>query len=143
MFLSSQNKDFDGFLLIGPDAEGACPSDLCGMNGHESLAKRLSKHECDYVRKFADGIESGSSTNAHGPESKCRRLHENSSLPIWLRENDTDICHGPQTTLCGTGGISRMKSALTVNHDKLDSKIRHDVEKAKPIHHQGNLADID
>jgi len=38
----------DASLFIGPDQEGHCPSDLCGMEGHESLAKWISKQECDY-----------------------------------------------------------------------------------------------
>lgn len=144
MFLSDRSKDFNGFLLIGPDSEGACPSDLCGMNGHKSLAQWLSKHECDYIRKFACNRESTTTTNARGPGLKCRKLSVNSNFPKWLRESDAENYQESQITPIGTGGISRMKLALVEHRIESDSsKFNNYVEKPKQIQHQGNLTDID
>lgn len=39
----------DQSSFIAPDADGNCPSDLCGMEGHELLARWLSGQECDYM----------------------------------------------------------------------------------------------
>lgn len=43
-----KKEGMDAAALIAPDNEGNCPSDLCGMEGHESLAHWLSNQECDY-----------------------------------------------------------------------------------------------
>lgn len=103
MFLHDVNDDFDGFLLIGPDTEGACPSDLCGMNGHESLAKWLSKRECDYVKKYSTMI----SINAHGPGYKCRKLLlSRANPPSWISKSTR------QTYTTEDGGVTRMQSVF-------------------------------
>lgn len=89
-FITDVKNELDGLPFIGPDTEGACPSDLCGMNGHESLSNWLSKHECEYVRKVVSHhLET--TNNAHGPEIKCRMLLDESIIPLWLRQgvNDT------------------------------------------------------
>lgn len=101
-FLLNRNGEFDGFLLIGPDAEGACPSDLCGMNGHDNLAEWLSKQECDYVRRYSNHMYSRA-VNAHEayPDDK-QMLPESGNIPSWFGQ-----------TTNGNGGINRMKSALT------------------------------
>ena len=41
----------DGSLFVGPDAEGNCPSDLCGMEGHEKLAIWIAERECQYFAR--------------------------------------------------------------------------------------------
>eukprot|EP00581_Thalassiosira_minuscula_P014000 CAMPEP_0183715196 /NCGR_PEP_ID=MMETSP0737-20130205/9531_1 /TAXON_ID=385413 /ORGANISM="Thalassiosira miniscula, Strain CCMP1093" /LENGTH=676 /DNA_ID=CAMNT_0025944285 /DNA_START=1 /DNA_END=2027 /DNA_ORIENTATION=+ len=43
-----KDKDDDAALFIGPDMEGHCPSDLCGMEGHEGLARWIADQECEY-----------------------------------------------------------------------------------------------
>lgn len=38
--------------LIGPDVEGYCPSDLAGMEGHETLASLLANTEIHLCQKL-------------------------------------------------------------------------------------------
>lgn len=111
MFMHSSSIDLDGFLLIGPDIEGACPSDLCGMNGHKSLASWLSKHECDYVcTRYSDGdlIKNA----AHGPDSKCREVLDDTRLPYWLRQYDVNTGKMDSKST-RSDGVRKMKSSLT------------------------------
>lgn len=60
--------------LIAPDNEGNCPSDLCGMEGHESLAQWISKQECNY---FMQSILNGKTAGCYS--GKVR-------LPLWLEQ---------------------------------------------------------
>lgn len=38
--------------LVGPDTEGYCPSDLAGMEGHETMARKLAGIEMELCRKL-------------------------------------------------------------------------------------------
>lgn len=99
--LLDRNRELDGFLLIGPDAEGACPSDLCGMNGHDDLVEWLSKQECDYVRRYYN-YNCLRAVNVHKACPDDKHLLENENIPTWLSHKTN-----------GNGGINRMMSALT------------------------------
>ncbi|KAL3788790.1 hypothetical protein HJC23_006243 [Cyclotella cryptica] len=138
------NHNFDGILFIGPDAEGACPSDLSGMNGHESLAHWLSQHECDYVRKMSHRLES-TLYNERGPRSKCRKLIVNSSIPQWLRggvKSEATVNH-QEVSMDGCSGISKMMLAfMGSNNELICSKSYSDQSRRTNEHHK-NLNEID
>jgi ankyrin repeat protein len=129
MFLHEEQEDFDGFLLIGPDAEGACPSDLCGMNGHEILAEWIAKQECDYVRRHL---------NAYEPSLKCRKLLNSTALPTWLK--DSAAFDGTQN-LEPADGIGRMKYVLLANTRDVD--LRQCERTKQRVERNGNLNEID
>lgn len=139
-FLIDTSKNFDGFLFIGPDAEGACPSDLCGMNGHEGLAEWLSKHECDYVQRHATRIQF-TSNHATGPNHKCRKLVlDNLTLPHWLQISSRETLEMQHDN----GGISRMSTALMRYCTDLHSLPSDNCLKSKQGHEDNtNLHDID
>jgi ankyrin repeat protein len=90
------------FNWIGPDADGCCPSDLAGMEGHIQLAKKLAKEE----------------------EYQARRLYEanDTSLIKWLSDSPSD--KGNFASYCweAWGGTKRIKKALNSNmvDDKID-----------------------
>ena len=53
-FFQTWIKDIDdcttALKLVGPDAEGYCPSDLAGMERHEDLARCLAVMEMDLIK---------------------------------------------------------------------------------------------
>lgn len=136
MFLH-QESGFDGCLLIGPDAEGACPSDLCGMNGHENLAEWLSKQECNFVRRYL--CPAYLTNNAQGRIPKYRKLCDCTTLPMWLREATFDSQDAQQLRY-KNGAIGRMKAVL--NRSKTE-KNQHYVEPIERFKCNGNLSEID
>ena len=78
---------------FGPDAEGYCPSDLAGMEGHESLARKLAVAEMSAVDKAL------SRGNAVIPEwlEDCSPVRVSSNeIYIWEKH----------------GGVRRMKSRM-------------------------------
>lgn len=110
-----KHNDVDGFAFIGPDAEGACPSDLCGMNGHDGLSQWISKQECEFVRRtcLTKAIEK---TN-----TKCRKLSFNPRLPPWLQEG---VDAAEKATLLRSedadiSGIGRMAATLIEGNTSL------------------------
>ena len=68
-------KEIDAAFFIAPDMEGNCPSDLCGMEGHESLAEWISNKECDYFTRL---IISATSVDD---------FLDNHCIPSWLQED--------------------------------------------------------
>ena len=60
--------------FIGPDNEGNCPSDLCGMEGHEILATWISARECDISIQLV----------RHAPSVEDLLKNSSSSIPSWL-----------------------------------------------------------
>ncbi|KAL7519941.1 hypothetical protein ACHAWX_004695 [Stephanocyclus meneghinianus] len=150
MFLLNHN--LHGFSFIGPDSEGACPSDLCGMNGHESLAHWLSKHECDYVRKMSHHLET-TLNNPRGPGAKCRKLIFNSSIPQifnssipqWLREGVENeiVANAHVANKDGCNGISKMAFAFMGRNNEVNSS-KSSSDQSKRTNEQGiNLNEID
>ena len=141
MYLHKPESDVDGqrgnasackwLLLIGPDAEGACPSDLCGMNGHENLAKWLSKQECDFVQRIVSPMHlTKFNTQAHA--SKCRKICGSLALPSWLRDS--------QCTHQSECGISKMRDVLLRNKSDTD---QHIAETIKSFRCSDNMTAID
>lgn len=142
MFLIILN--LDGFLFIGPDSEGACPSDLCGMNGHESLARWLSKHECDFVRKMSHHLET-TLDNARGPGVKCRKLTVDSSIPQWLRggvENEI-VAKAHAASSDGCNGISKMSLAFMGRNNEINSSKSSSDQSKRTNEQCNNLNEID
>lgn len=95
------DKDIEWALLIGPDMEGNCPSDLCGMEGHESLALWVSKCECDCITRSIQCVD----------DSSC--------IPSWLQRDfpETKSCtitdiNNIRTQWGNGGGIRRMALGL-------------------------------
>ncbi|KAL9179720.1 hypothetical protein ACHAXT_009010 [Thalassiosira profunda] len=69
--------DGDGSIFVGPDAEGNCPSDLAGMEGHEHLAIWIAERECEYFAwRWSNTPTDGSFDNNPAIPS----------FPSWLRE---------------------------------------------------------
>ena len=131
MYLHKSESGVDGFLLIGPDAEGACPSDLCGMNGHENLAKWLSKQECDFVQRIVSPMHL-TKFNPQAHTSKCRKICGSLALPSWLRESQCI-----QQSECG---VSKMRDVLLGN--KSDA-YQHVGEPTKRFRCSNNMSAID
>jgi hypothetical protein len=54
--LSNHNKGLDtiSLMMIAPDAENCCPSDLAGMEGHYELAKWLVEQEIKVCMESLD-----------------------------------------------------------------------------------------
>ncbi|KAL3806874.1 hypothetical protein ACHAXA_002153 [Cyclostephanos tholiformis] len=63
--------------FVGPDAEGHCPFDLCSMEGHIELARKISIMERDWL------------TQLIGPATSVENLLENYSegIPSWLLQD--------------------------------------------------------
>ena len=78
-----QDQDRDAALMIQPDVEGHCPSDLCGMEGHESLAKWIAKQECGYFI---------AQTFGHAQQL------DTGSLPDWIQKDLDKAKSGHLTT---------------------------------------------
>ncbi|KAL7539226.1 hypothetical protein ACHAXR_009102 [Thalassiosira sp. AJA248-18] len=116
------DKDRDGALLIGPDMERNCPSDLCGMEGHESLAQWISKQECDYILRSIPCIDH-SFGNHSIPLWLQKDLHEATPKGISSYIGDTDIQWGAGC------GVRRMALNLVGYSSKTTSN---EVEK-EPI----------
>ena len=90
-------------VMLCPDKEGNCPSDLCGVEGREDeLAHWISQQECDFIIR---SIGNAASINL---TSSC--------IPSWLKEvlleakacstlhmNDEDTAWGPG---CGVRRIA-------------------------------------
>ena len=61
-------------VMICPDKEGNCPSDLCGVEGREDeLALWISQQECDFIIQ-----STGNATSINDLTSSC--------IPSWLKE---------------------------------------------------------
>ncbi len=60
--------------FIGPDNEGNCPSDLCGMEGHENLAVWISARECDIIIQLV----------RHATSVEDLLKNYSFSIPSWL-----------------------------------------------------------
>mmetsp|Transcript_9381 Transcript_9381/g.20339 ORF Transcript_9381/g.20339 Transcript_9381/m.20339 type:complete len:203 (-) Transcript_9381:59-667(-) len=71
-FLSK--SDVNASSLVAPDAEGNCPSDLCGMEGRETLARWISRRECDYFARRSSSAKS------------VEDLAGDPRVPPWLRK---------------------------------------------------------
>ena len=105
------NLNANGFLFIGPDSEGACPSDLCGMEGHESLAKWISQHECGYISRLCHKAYFNKSSPEPGLKSS---LFDNQCVPLWLEKDlhvlksNTPNSHGMIKQWGANCGIRRM-----------------------------------
>lgn len=50
---------FSLLKIVGPDADGSCPSDLAGVEGYEELAKWLATNEMQLVQEYGKGQENG------------------------------------------------------------------------------------
>jgi hypothetical protein len=61
-------------VFIGPDIEGNCPSDLCGMEGHENLAAWISGKECDCIIQMTE----------HSTSVEDLLENHSSNIPAWL-----------------------------------------------------------
>jgi len=102
-----ENLSF-GFSFIGPDTEGSCPSDLCRMEGHDSLAQWISKQECEFIARFCKG--------------EFYDLIDNERIPTWLRkELNRYQCHEAkfeirsQTSTKENSGLVQMALKLLEN----------------------------
>lgn len=49
--------DNSKLLLVGPDSDGCCPSDLAGMEGHLELAMWLAEHEVSLAQKLCSSTK--------------------------------------------------------------------------------------
>ena len=120
------NISFDQYLLIGPDTEGNCPSDLCGMEGHESLAKWISKHECDCIIQSIRPATSGAGSLGN---------FSTYIFPLWLQE-DLHVARACCTTAAGINGmgsqwgpgcgVRRITSRLI---DRISCSISNEIER--------------
>ena len=73
--------------VVGPDEDGATPSDLAGMEGHEELARYLADVEMTYVKRYSAA-----------------------DRPTWLRE---PYAPEPRYEWENGAGILRMRSTLS------------------------------
>lgn len=122
------------------------------MNGHESLAHWLSKHECDYVRKMSHHLET-TLNNPRGPGAKCRKLIFNSSIPQifnssipqWLREGVENeiVANAHVANKDGCNGISKMAFAFMGRNNEVNSS-KSSSDQSKRTNEQGiSLNEID
>ena len=122
------NSNFNHYLFIGPDTEGNCPSDLCGMEGHENLAIWIAKHECDCIIRAVKSATSG---------ADYLKLSSDSNVPLWLKENLHEAHCSKSTgidsirTCWGSGyGVRRMSLGLIEHssHSSLDEAEKRPVD---------------
>ncbi len=71
-FLIANKNPSIGLSFICPDTEGSCPSDLCRMEGHDSLAQWISKQECDFILRYC--------------KEEFSDMLDNERIPIWLHK---------------------------------------------------------
>lgn len=98
-------KDADAAFFVRPDIEGNSPSDLCGMEGHESLARWIAGREYDYF------VRSTSTTSGDDD------LLDNDDIPSWLQKDlrEAKSCtkyHGCDTELQWGAGCGVRRIAL-------------------------------
>ena len=83
-----------GRVFIHPDREGNCPSDLCGMEGHEDLAVWISAKECECISRLV----------RHATSVEDLLEIYSSSILSWLVKD----LHG--VVACKTNDISRFRT---------------------------------
>ena len=92
----SHYDDTNVLLMIGPDKENCCPSDLAGMEGHGEVATWLAERECQIAHYY--------------------HHHQLENQPKWLRDSikETVSCmyHGDLNVWEQGGGIRRMASFI-------------------------------
>lgn len=105
--------------LLGPDADGCCPSDLAGMEGHEDLALFISEQEkMIAVKVYKNSIDSEIKN-----KSDCMTYKDGKKncddLPHWLKLGikQMESCHiSSKSTLESlweaNGGLRRMACAI-------------------------------
>ena len=100
------------FDIIGPDNDGCCPSDLAGLEGDESLAVRIAKHEKHLAQLwYAHLVER--ETNEKNLERDGNRFRD--LLPSWLQRDaglKTHACEKDLNVWEPWGGVRRMQSSL-------------------------------
>jgi hypothetical protein len=111
--LTSDGACVNWFDIIGPDNDGCCPSDLAGMEGDESLAVCIAKHEKRLARLWYTHLIV-SEANEVALERVDNRLPD--LLPSWLHQEVGLVIHGSENTWEPWGGVSRMQSSLSKIH---------------------------
>lgn len=111
--LSSDGICVKWFDSIGPDNDGCCPSDLAGIEGDESLAVCLVKHEKRLVQVWYTHLIV-SEDNKVALERVNHRLRD--LLPSWLHQEAGLVVHGSENMWKPCGGVSRMQSSLSKIH---------------------------
>lgn len=143
-FLLNDKKEEDVVdwtsLFICPDVEGNFPSDLCGMEGHESLAQWILKHEYDCI------IRSFTSTSSSPDDTLLDMYHH--CIPAWLQKDVHEALQCTTTTHTnvmdthswGAGcGVRRMALNL-VRYFTRSASSQNEVVAAEPI---DDINDID
>mmetsp|Transcript_13115 Transcript_13115/g.30542 ORF Transcript_13115/g.30542 Transcript_13115/m.30542 type:complete len:162 (+) Transcript_13115:313-798(+) len=64
------------FCCWGPDADGCCPSDLAGMEGHTELAERLVRYEISLSMRLCQPLPSWLNRSTNTVLSSC-------TPPVW------------------------------------------------------------
>lgn len=114
--LTSDDACVSWFDIIGPDNDGCCPSDLAGMEGDESLAVCIAKHEKQLAQLWYTHLlkREASERNLERVDNRLRDL-----LPSWLQQEAGLTSHASENHLnmwepCG--GVRRMQSSLRKSH---------------------------
>jgi hypothetical protein len=102
------------FDIIGPDAEGCCPSDLAGMAGDDELASYIAKQETRLaILWFAQLFESDAGVVESGNRLDTQARN---SYPKWLGREDVVVTvNASQRELHvwePWGGVRRILSSL-------------------------------
>ena len=105
-FLTTFRNLVDGIQLLdsfGPDAEGCCPSDLAGMEGHVELAKWLAAKEIEVALRVIQ------------PQASF-------ALPSWFTSStqffDMRIFHQDLYAWEKLGGVRRMQYKVLKQHEE-------------------------
>lgn len=105
------------FDIVGPDKEGCCPSDLAGMEGDESLAISIAKHEERLALLWYAQLakREANERNLERDDNRLRHL-----VPSWLQQEAGLTSHACEKDLNvwePWGGVRRMQSSLRKSHD--------------------------
>ena len=94
-WIETSTDTMSSLLLVAPDVEGWCPSDLAGMEGHDELAKILANKEMHLITKLA--------INNMDPPSWLTATRQGVSMRVSERE---------LYTWERFGGVRRMRARL-------------------------------
>jgi hypothetical protein len=111
--LSSDGVCVKWFDSIGPDNDGCCPSDLAGIEGDESLAVRMVKHEKRLAQVWYTQLIARAANNV-ASERVNNRLRD--LLPSWLHQEAGRVVDRSEKMWEPLGGVSRMQSSLRKIH---------------------------